>query len=98
MTEASTSQAIDRRQNTRLRDVFEAAYPMIEGFFDPNAGWAGHSLEHLAYRTVRENYPDLDVGEVHSLVVAAHRVYIQRHPENSSHLKRPGEVSRPAGA
>lgn len=98
MTETTAPQGTERRQNSRLRDVFENAYPMLEGFFDPDAGWGGHSLEHLAYRTLRENHPDLEVGEVHSLVVAAHRVYIQRHPEKSTHLRRPGEIPRPVGA
>lgn len=88
----------ERRQNLHLRNLFETAYAMVEPFFDPETGWGGHSLEHLAYRTLRENFPDLDVGEVHSLVVAAHRVYIQRHPEKSTHLRRPGEIARPQGA
>jgi hypothetical protein len=53
---------------------------MIEPFFDPQQGWAGQSLEHLAYRLLRENFPALSGDEVHALVVAAHRVYIERHP------------------
>lgn len=82
----------DRRQNTQLRQVFDSAYVMIEPFFDPNAGWGGHSLEHLAFRVLRENFPQLSSEDVHAIVVAAHRVYIERNPQQNSHLKRPTEL------
>ena len=82
----------DRRQNRQLREIFDSAYVMIEPFFDPNAGWGGHSLEHLAFRVLRENFPQLSSEDVHAIVVAAHRVYIERNPLKSMHLKRPQEV------
>lgn len=82
----------DRRSNEKLRGIFDAAYLMIEPFFDPNAGWGGHSLEHLAYRVLRDNFAELSSEEVHSVVVAAHRLYIERNPHASEHLKRPGEL------
>lgn len=82
----------DRRQNLRLRAMFDTAYTMIEPFFDPEQGWGGHSLEHLAFRVLRENFPDLSGEEVHTIIVAAHRVYIDRNPHRSGHLKRPGEI------
>lgn len=85
----------ERRQNERLRAVFESAYDLVEPFFDPAAGWAGHSLEHLAFRVIRENFSDLSSSEVHVLVVAAHRVYIERHPSASHHLRRPAEIPAP---
>jgi hypothetical protein len=52
-------------------------------------------LEHLAFRVVRENFLELTSEEVHALVVAAHRVYIQRNPTGSDHLPRPNELRRP---
>lgn len=85
----------ERRQNYRLRAVFETAYDLVEPFFDPAAGWGGHSLEHLAFRIIRENFPDLSSSEVHVLVVAAHRVFIERHPAGSQHLRRPAEIPVP---
>lgn len=85
----------ERRRNPRLRGFFEAAFVMIEPFFDPAQGWGGHSLEHLAFRVVRENFPELNAEEVHSIIVAAHRVYIDRNPERSEHLRRPDELRRP---
>lgn len=85
----------ERRRNIRLREIFESAFAMIEPFFDPAQGWGGQSLEHLAFRVVRENFSELTSEEVHSLVVAAHRVYIQRNPGRSEHLPRPEEMRRP---
>ena len=76
--------ADERRKNISLREVFDPAYALIEPFLDPNAGWGGHSLEHLAFRVLRENFPVLSASEVHVLVVAAHRVYIDRNPAASS--------------
>lgn len=79
----------ERRQNVGLRATFEEAFSLIEPFFDPVQGWAGRSLAHLAYRIVRENFPVLSADEVHVLVVAAHRAYIERHPHASNHLQHP---------
>jgi hypothetical protein len=76
----------ERRQNLKLRDLFENAYAMIEPFFHKESGWCGHSLEYLAFRVVRENFPQLDSEEVRILVVAAHRVFRERHPGQSQHL------------
>jgi hypothetical protein len=86
--------ARERRQNQRLRTAFDDAFVMIEPFFDPEQGWGGQSLEHLAYRIVRENFPDLSGEEVHALVVAAHRVYIERNPDRSGHLPHPSALRR----
>lgn len=86
--------AQDRRQNADLRATFDRAYVMIEPFFDPDAGWGGRSLEHLAFRVLRENFPALSRDEVHVIIVAAHRVYIERNPERSSHVKDPAQVRR----
>lgn len=82
----------DRRQDVELRQIFEVAYPLIEPFFDPSAGWEGHSLEHLAFRVLRDNYPALSSAQVHTIVVIAHRVFIERNPGRNSHLKRPGDI------
>ena len=78
--EQTTRVTRERRQNLPLRSAFDDAFVMIEPFFDPEQGWAGQSLEHLAYRIVRENFPELTADEVHALVVVAHRVYGERHP------------------
>ena len=68
---------------------------MVEPFFDPDHGWGGHSLEHLAFRILRDNFTDLSAEEVHTIVIVAHRIYIERNPDRSSHLRRPGEIPPP---
>ena len=90
--EQTTRVTRERRQNLPLRSAFDDAFVMIEPFFDPEQGWAGQSLEHLAYRIVRENFQLLRAEEVHLVVVAAHRVYIERYPDRSGHLPRPGNL------
>lgn len=86
--DGSAGRGEERRENLHLRTVFESAFAMIEPFFDPAQGWGGQSLEHLAFRVVRENFTELTSEEVHTLVVAAHRVYIQRHPKGGEHWPR----------
>lgn len=82
----------DRRHDETLRQMFEDAYPLIEPFFDPATGWGGHSLEHLAFRVLRDNFPALSSAQLHTIVVIAHRVFIERNPERNQHLKRPDEI------
>ena len=90
----SSNGKIERRRSHRLRSVFDSAFAMVEPFFDQQTGWVGPSLAHLTFRVVRENFSELTREEVHSLVVAAHRVYIDRYPDNSDHLPRPAELRR----
>lgn len=77
---ANSGNAGDRRTNPRLRGVFDTAYAMIEPFFDPAQGWGGRSLEHLAFRVLRDNFPDLSSEEVHTIIAVAHRVHVEHNP------------------
>lgn len=88
----SAGAASEHRQDPRLRSVFDDAFAMIEPFFDLRQGWSGRSLEHLAYRIVRDNFPELSPEEVHTVLVVAHRLYIERHPDESAHLPRPEDL------
>ena len=92
--DASGKAQPDRRRNPQLRELFDSAYAMIAPFFDPGAGWGGRSLEHLAFRVLRENFPTLSADEVHVIIVAAHRIYIQKNPGASDHLPRPEDIRR----
>lgn len=65
----------DRRQYHRVREVFEDAYTLIAPFFATENRWANVTLDHLAYRVVRDHYPEFSAAEVHVLIVAAKRVY-----------------------
>ncbi|MBK7900658.1 MAG: hypothetical protein KA603_01460 [Azonexus sp.] len=84
----------DRRRRPELRELFESAYRLVEPFFDPATGWGGRSLDHLAFRLLRENFPALSAEDVRVVVAAAHRVYISAHPDSSGHLRRPEEFAR----
>ena len=85
----------ERRVCYRLRSVFETVFEMLSPFFDVGKGWGGTSLQHLAFRIVRENFSELTNEEVIELVVAAHRAYIENNPDCSDHLPRPDELRLP---
>ena len=68
----------ERRQNLQLREVFDSAYPLVEPFFDPASGWGGQSLEHLAFRVMREHYPQVSSDQIYVFISAAKRVYNDR--------------------
>jgi hypothetical protein len=73
--------ARERRKHHRVREIFEEAVDLIAPFFDPANTWGNRTLDHLAYRSLRETYPDLSMEEVHVLVVAAQRVYAERRAD-----------------
>lgn len=90
--EQSAGMPPERRRDPRLRSMFEDAFVIIEPFLDPARGWTGQSLEHLAHRLIAQSFPRLEAEQVHALVVAVHRAYIERNPEKSGHLPRPDEL------
>jgi hypothetical protein len=65
----------ERRKFPSVRAIFDEASELIAPFFAPENRWGNATLDHLAYRVIRERYPQLSVEEVHVLVVAAARVY-----------------------
>jgi hypothetical protein len=84
---------VERRQNPGLRAFFEEAYRCIAPCLDPKLTWGGVPLELLAYRTLREAYPELDKQEAHLLVRASVRVFRERNPTRADHLPRPEEIA-----
>lgn len=65
----------ERRGNPRLRSMFVEIYDALVPFFDPANQWGGQDHEHLAYRALRDRFPDLTGSEVVTLVTAAKRVF-----------------------
>ena len=59
----------------RLALIFEEVFLLVEPFFEPNNCWGGQPLEHLAFRALREQYPDLSGDELVLLLTAVRRVY-----------------------
>lgn len=74
----------ERRKYHHVREIFDQAYDMITPFFAKENRWGNATLDHLAYRVLRENYPELSFEEVHVLVVAAKRVYRELAAERAS--------------
>lgn len=77
-TAGNTRTDPERRQHHRLRAIFEEALDIVEPFFAPENQWSNHGLDHLAYRTLREHFPDMSFEEVRVLVVAAKRIFDAR--------------------
>lgn len=73
----------ERRKHVRLREIFAEASVLVAPFFAPENRWGNSTLDHLAYRAVRECYPELSYEEVHLLVVAARRVYATTEAETN---------------
>lgn len=63
------------QQQGRLAQIFGDVFLLVEPFFDPNNTWGGQPLEHLAFRALREQYPDLSGDEAIMLITAVRRVY-----------------------
>lgn len=80
MSDESPALLAERRQHPELRTLFEEAYARIEFCFDPQQTWGGLPLEHLAFRMLREAYPQISSQDVHLLVGASLRVYKERNP------------------
>ena len=68
----------ERRQNSQLRELFEEAYKLIEPFLDPSNSWGGKTLEFLAFRVMREKYPQIGSDEIQVFLSAAKRVHNDR--------------------
>ena len=68
----------DRRSAVHIRAIFDQALHVVEPFFDRRNAWFGVGLEHLAYRVLRERYPELTTSEIHVFIVAARRVFAER--------------------
>lgn len=60
----------DRRQDPRLRCIFKDACEVIAPFIDPHNRWGGQSLDSLAFRAVRDRFPELPAESVRVLIQA----------------------------
>jgi hypothetical protein len=64
----------ERRTRHDLRVIFPAACEALRPFFDPASQWAGMSHEHLALRTLKEQFPTLDTHECFLVVTTVKRL------------------------
>lgn len=65
----------ERRRYDHVREIFAEASALIAPFFAKENRWGNSTLDHLAYRVMRDRYPELSFEEVHVLVIASRRVY-----------------------
>jgi hypothetical protein len=73
----------DRRTNPELRGIFEQVCELVCPFLAPENHWAGQSLSRLAFRAVRDRFPELPAESVRVLVQACMR----RQQEMQLHAK-----------
>ncbi len=65
----------ERRQHHGIRAIFPAACEALRPFFDQANRWEGQSHEHLAYRTLKELFPELNAQESFIVVSTAKRLF-----------------------
>lgn len=65
----------ERRQHWRVRACFPEACTLLRPFFEPGNQWLGQSQGELAYRTVRDHFPELDPQEASLVVATAQRFF-----------------------
>ncbi|MCB1915152.1 MAG: hypothetical protein KDG52_05485 [Rhodocyclaceae bacterium] len=68
----------ERRKDPARRARIEQALIIVRPFFEAESRWGGHSLDHMAYRRLRAEMPELTEVDVHLLVVVASRIFAPR--------------------
>lgn len=79
MATASKLNMAERRQDPANRETFDGVFPRVEPFLDPETGWTGQPLEHLAYNVLREEYPHMKEEELNQYFMAAKRAFKDRN-------------------
>lgn len=69
-----THATTERRSHPDLRVIFPAVCEALRPFFDPASRWAGQSHEHLAYRTLKEQFPGLSAQDSFVAVATVKRL------------------------
>lgn len=82
----------ERRTDPKRRAIFDEAYVRIEPFLDPSRTWGRAALTGLAYRVLRQAYPDLSAQDAHVLINAARRVYLIRRAQGEATHARSTEA------
>jgi hypothetical protein len=83
---SDTQNPAERRTQHELRAVFPLACDALRPFFDPANQWAGQSHEHLALRTLKEQFPSLSAQESFIVVATVKRLFVQNHAQENHHV------------
>lgn len=70
-----TGDTSERRKHPELRPVFPAIYEALRPFFDPANRWGEKHQEYLAYRTLKEQFPNLSAQDCFVAVATAKRLF-----------------------
>lgn len=67
----------DTRLRTSTQDplAFPPAFEALRPFFDPSTQWGRNAQEVLAYRLLKDHFPELSPQEVFLTVVTARRLF-----------------------
>jgi len=60
----------DRRENGRMRAIYQDAEAGLHRLFQARDDWVGSSIDYVALRMVHERYRELTAKEVRALVTA----------------------------
>lgn len=74
---ADANATSEHRTSSRLRAIFPDACEALRPFFDPATRWGNHCHEHLAYRTLKEQFPELSGPESFVVVMAAKQLFAE---------------------
>lgn len=83
---SDTYPSVERRTQHELRAIFPEACNALRPFFDPANQWAGQSHEHLALRTLKEQFPSLSAQESYIVVATVKRLLTQTHHQERPHV------------
>lgn len=83
---SDTYPQVERRTHSQLRVIFPDACNALRPFFDPANQWAGQAHEHLALRTLKEQFPSLSAQESYIVVATVKRLLTQGHGLESHHV------------
>ncbi|MBS3917115.1 MAG: hypothetical protein KGZ31_05425 [Sulfuritalea sp.] len=75
----------ERRQNHKLRALFDEAYARIEHVFTRQPP-QGLPVEWIVYRAARASYPQLNTLDLFQFAMASSRIYRNRHPQGEGRL------------
>ena len=72
---SDTCATSERRTNDALRLIFPVVCEALRPFFDATNHWQGQSHEHLAYRTLKERFPELSGQDSFVAVTTVKRLF-----------------------
>lgn len=64
----------ERRVHLQLRVQFDAVFVFLQPYFAAQVDWGGASHEHLAYRALKEHFPEMSSQDCFIAVATVKRM------------------------